>query len=74
MAKNRIRELREAAGLSVRAAAKRLGVSHVSLGRYESGEVKPRVGAIIEMAKAYKVSQEEVVACFESKTEAPDAA
>ena len=51
---DRIREARDAAGLTQGAAAKRLKVSQPTLSRWESGETVPDVADLVEMCRIYK--------------------
>lgn len=57
-----LRQLREAGGLSLRAAAERINVHHSTLGRYEDGTYEPQATEIVAMAAAYNVTTEAVIA------------
>lgn len=57
-----LRQLREAAGLSLRAAAERINVHHSTLGRYEDGTYEPQATEIVALAAAYGVTTEVVIA------------
>jgi transcriptional regulator with XRE-family HTH domain len=52
----RLRSLREAQGLSLRALASLIGVSSVTVWKWEKGDSKPRARLIAPLAKALDVS------------------
>lgn len=52
----RLRELRKARGLSQRALAELLGVSQQTYSRYERGQRRLSVQAVIALARFYHVS------------------
>lgn len=52
----RLRELRKARGLSQRALAELLGVSQQTYSRYERGQRRLSVQAVIALARLYHVS------------------
>lgn len=51
-----LRSLREAQGLSVRALADRVGVSSVTIWKWERGDSKPRPNLLVTLARALDVS------------------
>jgi transcriptional regulator with XRE-family HTH domain len=51
-----LRSLREAQGLSVRALAGRVGVSSVTIWKWEKGESRPRVRLLTPLAEALDVA------------------
>lgn len=51
-----LRSLREAQGLSLRALAGRIGVSSVTVWKWEKGDSKPRARLIAPLARALEVS------------------
>lgn len=55
-----LRSLRHAQGLSVRDFAERVGVSKVTIWKWEKGEVQPRSRAIASIAKALCITPEEL--------------
>lgn len=56
-----LRALREAAGMSLRAAAEAIGVHHSTLGRYEDGTYEPQATELVALAATYKVTTETVI-------------
>ncbi len=56
----RLRSLRETHGLSVRALAERVGVSKVTLWKWERGENQPRERHLIPLATALNVNPDEL--------------
>ena len=58
----RLRELRHARGLSLRALAAKAGIDHMTLDRIELGKAKPRLGTLEALARALRVP---VVELFE---------
>src|SRR5947207_1722670 len=53
-----LRQLREAAGLTLEDAGKATSYSGARIGRIEQGEIKPRSGDVFELLKAYGVDLE----------------
>src|SRR5579871_2834248 len=51
----RLQQARKVAGLSLRALAELLGLSHAAIKKYEDGEVYPSSDMLIKLAKALKV-------------------
>jgi Zn-dependent peptidase ImmA (M78 family)/DNA-binding XRE family transcriptional regulator len=51
----RIKLARNRAGLSLRAAAERVGVSHTAIAKYEKGEMAPSSGVLLKLAQALGV-------------------
>jgi transcriptional regulator with XRE-family HTH domain len=47
---NRIREIRKITGMSIKALAKKVGVSYLTLQRIETGKVSPSVAVLSEIA------------------------
>ena len=60
-AKSRLRELREAAGLSVREVARQIGESHTNVLYWETSGNPPRSDVLVPMAKALGVTVEELL-------------
>lgn len=58
---SRLVRLRADAGMTQRDLAKVSGVSLPQIGRYETGTSKPRMTAIVKLAKALNVSTEELL-------------
>ncbi len=58
---NRIKELREAQGMSSRELAKRIGLSAPQMGRLENGKSQLNVKWILKISAALKVDTSEVV-------------
>ena len=65
---NRIKELREASGLSASGLAKIIGTAKTSVCGWESGTVVPSVYAAYKMAKFFGVSIEYMMGYREVKT------
>lgn len=61
MNKNRIREYREKNGFSQEDLAQLLGLDRSSIAKWESGENTPRTDRLIEMAKSFKCSIDELL-------------
>ena len=59
--KNRIRELREAAGMTQADLAERLQVSVPTVSRWESGVIRPSVGNLIELAEIFGVTTDAIL-------------
>jgi transcriptional regulator with XRE-family HTH domain len=59
--KSRLRELREAAGLSVRELARQIGEQHTNVLFWESSGKLPRSNVLLPMAKALGVTVEELL-------------
>lgn len=57
-----LRTLRETHGLSVRALAERVGVSKVTIWKWERGDNEPRNRHLLPLAKALQVRPEELKA------------
>lgn len=51
----RIKQARKAAGLSLRAIADLMGVSHMAIKKYEDGDIYPSSGILLQLAKTLKV-------------------
>jgi transcriptional regulator with XRE-family HTH domain len=58
----RVRSLREKAGLTQEQAAERIGIHPKHLGRIEGGTVNVTFGTLIALAVAYQVSAEDLFA------------
>lgn len=56
MFKERLKELREDCGLSMRELANKIGVSTNTISRWERGERIPNLDALVVLAKFFKVS------------------
>ena len=54
----RLKRAREAAGLSLRALAEQVGVSHAAIKKYEDGTNTPDSSQLIKLAKVLKVRSE----------------
>lgn len=52
----RLKELREEKGLSIKTLAKELGVSDIAIGRWEKGLRTPNIDALILVANYFNVS------------------
>ncbi len=59
--KNRIRELREAAGMTQADLADRLQVSVPTVSRWENGVIRPSVGNLIELAEIFGVTTDAIL-------------
>ena len=57
----RLRELREAEGLSLRKLAVKAGVHYVSLARLEAGLLDPRLSTLLKLCKVLGVTLTELV-------------
>lgn len=53
---SRVKQLREENGLNKTEFAKKVGVNRTTITRYESGELKPTLGVMIEINRAFGVS------------------
>ena len=58
---DRLRKARVAAGLSQRAAAKKLGIAAASLAQWEIGRTRPDLGRMAEVAALYGVDLRELM-------------
>lgn len=58
---NRIKELRERAGLSQRALAKKLGISHVSVSLWENGKSVPNGESLLNLSYILQASVDELL-------------
>ena len=58
---NRLAELRKQKGLSQEELADRLGVSRQAISKWERGEASPDTDNLIELAKIYEISLDELV-------------
>jgi transcriptional regulator with XRE-family HTH domain len=58
---NRLRELREAAGLTLRELARQLGEDHSNVGYWERTGTLPRSNVLVPMAAALGVTVEELL-------------
>ena len=61
-----LRELRQAQGITQEALASELGVSNRSVSRWETGRTMPDFDLLIELAKRYDVSVDELLAAERS--------
>ena len=52
----RLKELREEKGLSIKTLAKELGVSDIAIGRWEKGLRTPNIDSLILVANYFNVS------------------
>ena len=68
----RVSQLRKAAGLSQLQLAEKLGVTQPLISRYEKGDRRMYDDLIIEMAKALKVTPNDLLGVSPSKPIAPD--
>jgi len=57
---NPLRDLRQAAGLSQTQLVRRMGTTQANITRLETGKFDPRTQLIADLAKALRVSEEEV--------------
>lgn len=65
-----LREVRQKAGLSMEEAAKRIGVSAVTIHQWETGKNGPRLTKVPKIALVYDISASEaMLACQESAKE-----
>lgn len=69
-----LRSLRETHGLSVRALADRVGVSKVTLWKWERGENEPRERHLLPLAAALNVNPEDLRASRSDAQPAPEPA
>ncbi len=67
MLKERLKEIREASGLSQKKVASEIGVSNQTIQKWEKGESEPRASDLIKMSGIYSVSIEEI--CIGKRTE-----
>jgi transcriptional regulator with XRE-family HTH domain len=58
----RLREARLAALLTVRAAAKQIGMDHSTLVRFENGELLPSLFRLMQLARVYQTTLSALVA------------
>ena len=65
----KIRELREQAGMSQKAVAEELGMQITQYRRYENGERKPAIDFLIQIADLYDVSLDYLVGREEAQSE-----
>lgn len=65
--KNRIRECRKAAGLSLKELSKLVGTSFVTISRYERGDNEPSIGMWKHLASALHVSPAYLVGWSDKK-------
>jgi transcriptional regulator with XRE-family HTH domain len=68
---DRLKELREAAGISMYELAKRSNVSAASLSRYEEGDRDPQWQTVVKLARALGVSVSEFDASEDVDPEPP---
>ena len=68
---NRLAELRKQKGLSQEELADRLGVSRQAISKWERGEASPDTDNLIELAKIYDISLDELVGLSSSNKEEP---
>ena len=68
---SRLRQLREAAGLSVRELARQIGEQHTNVSYWERSGQIPRSDVIAPIATALGVSVEDVLGLPKSRTTAP---
>ena len=61
----RIKSLREARRWSLRDLEGKSGVTNVSITRYETGQQIPRPGAVVKLAKAFGISERELLGQIE---------
>lgn len=52
----RMKNVREEMGLSIRAAANRIGIHFLSLYKIETGAMNPTIGMLVKIAEFYGVS------------------
>lgn len=65
--KNRIRECRKAAGLSLKELSKLVGTSFVTISRYERGDNEPSIAMWEQLASALHVSPAYLVGWSDEK-------
>ncbi len=56
-----LRLQREAAKLTQRQLAKKIGTSHQNIGRWEKGEVLPNIDFCVKLAEFYGISVDELI-------------
>lgn len=69
----RLRELREKAGLTQEALARAADTSLGNVRNYEQGIREPRWQVVFQLAKALGVSSEAFAVCVQAEAEAPPA-
>lgn len=69
---NRLRELREERGLSLRELGKSVGMSAAVLGNYERGDREPKIAAWQELADFFDVSPSYIMGISNEKNELND--
>lgn len=57
----RLREIREARGLSQYGAAKELGIDRAQMHRWESGKVAPSIEGLVKLADFYGVTVDQLL-------------
>ena len=62
---NKIREYRERHGLSQEELARRLGIDRSSVAKWESGCNTPRLAHLLELAKIFRCSLDELISIKE---------
>lgn len=63
----RIKQLREENGLNKTEFAKRVGVNRTTITRYENGELKPTLEAMININKAFGISLDWIAGLTDEK-------
>jgi len=61
MKKQTLKQLRKAASLTQDEAAKKLGVSHDTISRWESGATQPTALQIVDICQVYKCKFEDII-------------
>ena len=64
----RVKELRELKGISQLSLGLRVGCSQNTISKIEKGEVDPRAGILLEMAKYFGVSVDYLLGVSNTKT------
>lgn len=67
MAKISLKAARVNAGYDQKKAAKILGISNTTLGKWERGETYPTVGKIEEICKLYEVEYDDISFCHQTR-------
>lgn len=60
----KLSELRRSAGMSQRELAKSVGLTAPAITQYETGKRNPNIAMICRLAKALKVSEQEIILCL----------
>ena len=71
MLRERLKELREAGGLSQQKLAALLGVGQSTVGMWESGKNKPESGTLIKLSEIFGVSVDYLIGNDRPRTQIP---